>query len=1038
MNYSNIVSSSKEKVGSYAIATKILDLMDKLRLDENETSKRRWVWELLQNAKDVKYVSKPIHVEIDLHLSEETNYVEFRHDGQPFSVDNLTFLIEQVSTKERNPDPDSQSKSTGKFGTGFLTTHLLSEMVKVNGVLKEPDLPYKPFELTLDRTGRTIQSITKSIQTALEVLNEIEDTSSISSYNENDFNTIFRYELDKEGIKVAKTGLADLDRALPFTLVFIPDIQSIYIQHDLASYQIEETLWEREGIRLQKIVYDSVIDRTETFIISVKGDSATIAVPVSLNEEERITLLPIPEKVPKIHCDFPLIGTENVKLPFIVNSSYFNPNEPRDGIFLTDHEDERIEENKKILIEAIDLFKRLVTYAANEGWADVLYFAASGGPVEQKWLSKEWYTISVQKPLQDFLLTVPLVDTQVNERKSILNAEGKYQVWIPWAQKGEVREKIWELCVEWIPALIPKRDRLSEWQQILWTDDNRIKVALLGKWISGWKDIDKTRQNLQPGVDVIKWLNSFYELVNLEVKFLDDIVANKIAVIPNQNGVFKLQEELYFDKNIDEDLKEILLTLGEDVRDSLRMPKIETHNKKDSKAEVQIKHGSRDAEFVITKINKLLSKAEHENCFKAALNLIALFPNDRSNFSNRNYYYEIASALFRSEVPERKTIFYSDEIVWKEAEKILLERAIETIASCSNLKTFTSQYEFSDEEHALKWLNRFVSFLHETEQDHYLNFSDMAILPNQKGEFIIKDDVFLDDGTIDETIKDICELLLYPFRSQVLDKNIFLELPEQRVLTSKAVAEKVTTLVYERFSELIHDENTKKAFRMLAIWFQNNKDMAASLFSELYGGRHKLYDDEEVISNMQAAEELKNIMEKFDIRDLSELERRISMSATNDSNPLGEPITLETLVSLGIGSLEELEEAMKDVNLAQRFSHTSIPSIDMFVQAQRLIARAKENILNFLRTLSDYNCDEVEELARTVLGGIYFKNIPIHIVCRPSDNGEVIVYYSSEKDTLELADSQLWIDDGIREPRQLTLGKILKDTGINRIPVKYE
>jgi hypothetical protein len=47
----------------------------------------------------------------------------------------------------------------------------------------------------------------------------------------------------------------------------------------------------------------------------------------------------------------------------------------------------------------------------------------------------------------------------------------------------------------------------------------------------------------------------------------------------------------------------------------------------------------------------------------------------------------------------------------------------------------------------------------------------------------------------------------------------------------------------------------------------------------------------------------------------------------------------------------------------------------------------------------------------------------------------VIVYYSSEKDTLDYENAELWIDNGVDKPRHLTLGKILKTTGINRIPV---
>jgi hypothetical protein len=38
-----------------------------------------------------------------------------------------------------------------------------------------------------------------------------------------------------------------------------------------------------------------------------------------------------------------------------------------------------------------------------------------------------------------------------------------------------------------------------------------------------------------------------------------------------------------------------------------------------------------------------------------------------------------------------------------------------------------------------------------------------------------------------------------------------------------------------------------------------------------------------------------------------------------------------------------------------------------------------------------------------VIGGIKKDGLPIYIVVRPSDNGEVIIYYSSEKDALEIS-----------------------------------
>jgi hypothetical protein len=141
------------------------------------------------------------------------------------------------------------------------------------------------------------------------------------------------------------------------------------------------------------------------------------------------------------------------------------------------------------------------------------------------------------------------------------------------------------------------------------------------------------------------------------------------------------------------------------------------------------------------------------------------------------------------------------------------------------------------------------------------------------------------------------------------------------------------------------------------------------------------------------------------------------------------------LVSLGISSPAELEEALKDPAISSRFYHTSTPTTDMFIYAQRLIERAKQNIIRFLKDHPDYDCTDLEETASTIFAGIQKNGVPIQIVTRPSDNEEVIIYYSSEKDTLDSDNAELWVDNNINEPHILTLGRILKSTGINRIPI---
>ncbi len=151
-----------------------------------------------------------------------------------------------------------------------------------------------------------------------------------------------------------------------------------------------------------------------------------------------------------------------------------------------------------------------------------------------------------------------------------------------------------------------------------------------------------------------------------------------------------------------------------------------------------------------------------------------------------------------------------------------------------------------------------------------------------------------------------------------------------------------------------------------------------------------------------------------------------------------EPVSKELLAALGITSEGQLKKLIGEDPSSSIFQHVSTATPEMYVYATTIIARARRNVIAHLKTLPEYIVDDniVDDLAPTVIGGIRKEGLPVHIVFRPSDSGQVLFYYPSEKATLDLANAELWIDDGITTPSHLTLGRILTTTGINRIPIK--
>lgn len=196
-----------------------------------------------------------------------------------------------------------------------------------------------------------------------------------------------------------------------------------------------------------------------------------------------------------------------------------------------------------------------------------------------------------------------------------------------------------------------------------------------------------------------------------------------------------------------------------------------------------------------------------------------------------------------------------------------------------------------------------------------------------------------------------------------------------------------------------------------------------------------MYDDEEIMENITKAEQLDDLLKDYNANSIDELKELLaSTEITNSPNNLF-PVTQEILADMGISSLEEWQEAIKDKNLAEMFSHESIPTTDMFIYVQSLIKKAKEAVMKHLQTLNNYDLSELDDMtAPTILAGIKKNGREISIVVRPAYFNEVIIYYGSERDILDFVDSELWIDDGTSALR-ISLGHILKTSQIVKFPI---
>jgi len=161
----------------------------------------RWPFELLQNAHDAG--PRPDRGEITVKLYSEGSKFVFEHDGAPFSLQELTALLSGGSSKEFD-----STDTTGRFGTGFLVTHVLSAQTRLVGLLNS-QTGFERFELQLDRAGDE-DSILADIRSCNEAILAAQPTDVIGSIP----SARFEYVVDNSA--ALQGGISAFRRAIPY------------------------------------------------------------------------------------------------------------------------------------------------------------------------------------------------------------------------------------------------------------------------------------------------------------------------------------------------------------------------------------------------------------------------------------------------------------------------------------------------------------------------------------------------------------------------------------------------------------------------------------------------------------------------------------------------------------------------------------------------------------------------------------------------------------------------------------------------------
>ncbi|MFO3692765.1 ATP-binding protein [Staphylococcus felis] len=560
----------------------IWDEWKKIRESSEEAKKnirRRWIWELIQNASDCTPEGK----KIDIKIEYANNKIIFSHNGLPFSYENLLDLITQISSKQ-----SSEVNKTGKFGTGFMSTHLLSEIVQIKGSIVQGDNKYAKLDFTVDRSGDEYSDIKQKTKVMLEELEVISQNKESVKDSYDDTNFIYSIH-DEVTKKAVEEGITDLKETIPYVLTFNENINSI-------TYNGERYMKENENLskRNDKIRFVNItLDESKKTVMVLCENNVTIGCTVEISDN-KLYFLPFNDTMPKIFCDFPLLGTEKFSFPIVVNSNLFDVERDRNAI----RDNNPI--NMELIKEAISMYKELIDYCTKHEQVRNEFNICIIKPCTKSTIQEYCF-----KEINKYIEKAKVIPVNNNSRQveklSFKDNDGNVEIRFPKTKKNINKDLLWDIFSDFPVVSIPTKDTYLGWSSVF---DENIGFS----WINDtFKDssVDKLATLLKDEIPFTDWLNNFYSLWILDAG-IEEVIES--AFVPNQNNEFIHFSNIYLDGNIDNDLKEILTSLEVRIKDELLNHKITAFDNYFKKQSSKIKTNAICSSQIDSKVSQLLTK----------------------------------------------------------------------------------------------------------------------------------------------------------------------------------------------------------------------------------------------------------------------------------------------------------------------------------------------------------------------------------------------------------------------------------------------
>ena len=527
----------------------------------------RWPFELLQNAMDVGPRVGNSAVAIRLRCGQTK--VSFEHDGAPFTSSDLTALLSGGSNKDFESE-----ETTGRFGTGFLVTHVLAERTTLRGLLETPN-GFEQFELQLDRGGDE-DAILQNMADCREAIRSARHVPNLHGVE----SARFEYHLDDDS--AFTLGMVSLRSALPYIyatremlgrveLEIGTEDRDVWATSEITERAFEDGYVEERSLQVHQNGADWPEMRIFRFMTSKQGLASAL---VLVERSERGWKVVLPEEnVPRVYREYPLSGSGFIPTNFILDGK-FEPDKDRTRLLLR-------EGDKALVEDAFAAAVLAVKYAFASKWEDAHLLAQTSAPArgfdtgndhERDW----WHT-----QLASFtrrIAELPIVECSSRMLPAIVES-GPYADFIVPRLRTESSddettvERMWPLVEAASVLLPPRKDLAVDWSDIAngWYSlgllINRVSVNELPKWVQGETD---ALDDIKVDGDPKEWIANFLDVVGECWRNRSGVDLTVLqGMLPDQNERLRSPSDLNRDGGIRDSLKNICADIGLDIRSQL-------------------------------------------------------------------------------------------------------------------------------------------------------------------------------------------------------------------------------------------------------------------------------------------------------------------------------------------------------------------------------------------------------------------------------------------------------------------------------------